>query len=112
MRPKNVSLVDEFAALGHVIESAEMLAEMIVNGELPDVEAQSRAPKMVAAVLGMAKGRVELLRQVVLRQADPKLLVGRSNYRLGPVQRHEDPDIILGPKARVRRRGAQRRRSR
>lgn len=96
MRPKNVSLVDELAALGHVIESAEMLAEMLGNGEMPDRDAQTRAPKMLAAVLGLAKGRVELLRQVVLHQADPKLLVGRSNYRLGPVQRHEDPDIILG----------------
>ena len=112
MKPKNVSLVDELAALGHVIESAEMLAEMLADSALPDVDAQSRAPKMLAAVLGMAKGRIELLRQVVLLQADPKLLVGRNNYRLGPVQRHEDPDIILGPQARARKRGAQRRRSR
>ncbi len=102
MRPKTVSLVDELAALGAVIESAEMLAEMLVDGALPDGDAQSRAPKMLASVLGMAKGRIELVRQVVLHQADPKLLVGRCNYRVGPVQPHEDPDIILGPQARVR----------
>lgn len=100
MKPKTVSLVDELAALGDALESAEMLAEMMVNGALPDLDDQARAPRMLAAVLGMAKGRIELLRKVVLGQAESGLLVGRHNFRISPVHAHEDPDIILGVDAK------------
>lgn len=94
-RPKTISLVDELAALEDVIESAQMLAELLQNDHLPDLDSRERAPGMLAAVLGLAIGRVKLLRQVVLQQADSGLLVGRHNYR-DRVEQGEDPDVLLG----------------
>lgn len=95
MRTKLVSLTDELAALEDVIESAQLLAELIQNEHLPDMDSRSRAPGLLAAVLGLALGRVKLLRQVVLKQADSGLLVGRHKYR-DRVLRSEDPDVLLG----------------
>lgn len=95
MRAKLVSLTDELAALEDVLESAQLLAEMIQNDHLPDVDSRNRAPGLLAAVLGLALGRVMLLRQVVLRQADSRLLVGRHNHR-EQVSKGEDPDVLLG----------------
>lgn len=95
MRTKLVSLTDELAAFEDVVEAAQLLAEMIQNDHLPDLDSRNRAPGLLAAVLGLVLGRVKLLRQVVLQQADSGLLVGRHNYR-ERVQKREDPDILLG----------------
>ena len=101
MKTRLVSLVDELAALEDVIESAQLLAELLQNEHLPDAESRNKAPGLLVAVLGLAMGRVKLLRQVVLRQADSGLLVGRHNRR-DRVLKGEDPDVLLGTSRRKR----------
>lgn len=91
----SVSLVDELDALADVIDSAQLVTELLANGGLPDGEAVARAPRMLEAVLAVASSRLRLLRKVILRQADPGLLRGRRNARQPPVQKWEDPDLLL-----------------
>ncbi len=104
MAPSKVSLADELAELALVLESAEMLAELLdtdglPDDELPDDEAASRAPRMLAAVIELALHRVRLLRKVVLQQADVALLAGRRNKR-DRVATGEAPDVLIGPHRR------------
>jgi hypothetical protein len=99
MAPSRVSLADELAELALVLESAEMLAELLDTGSLPDDDAASRAPRMLAALIELALHRVRLLRKVVLQQADVALLAGRRNKR-DRVAKGEDPDVLLGLRRR------------
>ncbi len=96
---KTTSLADELAELASVLESAEMLAELLDTGGLPDGDTASRAPRMLAAVIELALHRVRLLRKVVLHQADVGLLVGRRNKR-DRIAKGEDPDVLLGQRRR------------
>jgi hypothetical protein len=95
MAPPKVSLADELTELISVLESAEMLAELLENDALPDADAASRAPRMLAAVIEIALQRVRLLRKVVRQQADVSLLAGRRNKR-DRVAPGEDPDVLIG----------------
>lgn len=94
MKPAKVSLADELAALAEVLESAQLLAELLANHGLPDSDAEMRAPRMLEAVLAVAIGRVRLLRKVVVGAADVRLLVGRHNKAL-PLSAGNDPDVHL-----------------
>ena len=91
---KRVSLADELAELAAVLESAQLIAELLDNDAMPDAESAARAPGMLAAVLELTRSRMLLLRQVVIQQADVSLLAGRRNQRdhLAPC---EDADVIL-----------------
>lgn len=95
MTAKSISLVNELLALEAVLESAELIATLLANEGLPNVDSQARAPLLVAGVLDMALGRVRLLRRVVAQQADPMLLAGRYNVRQGRVKAWEEPDVFL-----------------
>ncbi len=101
MRPKSISLAHELAELVHVIESAQLFAELLVTGGLPDDDAVKRAPKLLEAVLALAAGRVRLLRKVVVGAADVALIEDRNNRALPRVQ-GDDPDVVL-PTPRRRR---------
>jgi hypothetical protein len=94
MRPTKVSLGDELAELVHALESAQLIAELLVTEGLPDAESRSRAPKMLEAVLALAIERVRLLRRVVIGAADAAYLVARHN-RACQRQRGDDPDVHL-----------------
>jgi hypothetical protein len=96
---ESISLAHELAELASVLESAEMLAELLETGSLPDDDAASRAPRMLAAVIEIALHRVRLLRKVVMQQADVALLAGRRNKR-DRVAKGEVPDVLLGPRRR------------
>ena len=98
---KRVSLADELAELAAVLESAQLIAELLDNGAMPDAESASRAPRMLAAVLELTRSRMMLLRQVVMQEADVSLLAGRRNQR-DRVAPGEDQDVIL-PAMRRRR---------
>ena len=95
---KMISLVNELLGLEAVLESAELIADLLANHHLPDSESSARAPHLVAAVIDLALNRVRLLRRVVLQQADPLLLAGRYNTRRGPVEAWEEPDVFLKSK--------------
>lgn len=99
MAPPKVSLADELATLVDTLESAQLLAELLATGGLPDDEAVTRAPKMLEAALALIVGRVRLLRKVVVGSADVALIVGRRNTR-DRVAPGEDPDVILVPRTR------------
>lgn len=99
MAPPKVSLADELAELGSVLESAEMPAELLDTGGLPDDDAVARAPRMLAAIIELALHRVRLLRKVVMQQADVALVAGRRNKR-DQFAKGEDPDVLLGPRRR------------
>jgi hypothetical protein len=94
MRPTKVSLGDELAEVVHVLESAQLIAELLVTEGLPDAESRSRAPRMVEAVLALVIERVRLLRKVVVGAVGVEPLVARHN-RAGERQRGDDPDIHL-----------------
>lgn len=94
-----VSLAHELSELVSVLESAEMLAELLENDGLPDDDAASRAPRMLAAVIEIALQRVRLLRNVGLQQADVALLLGRRNKR-DRVTKTDDPDVLIGSRRR------------
>ena len=98
---KGVSLADELAELAAVLESAQLIAELLDSGAMPDAESAARAPGMLAAVLELTRSRVMLLRQVVMQEADVSLLAGRRNQR-DRVAPGEDQDVIL-PAMRRRR---------
>ena len=82
MKTKTISLAAELADLATVLESAQLIAELLVNGDLPDDDAVNRAPKMLEAVLALAVGRVRLLRKVVIGAADAALIEHRNNRAL------------------------------
>ncbi len=92
---KRVSLADELAELASVLESAQLIAELLDTASMPDAESAARAPRMLAAVLELTRSRMLLLRQVVMQQADVSLLAGRRNQR-DRVAPGEDQDVILG----------------
>lgn len=94
MRPVRVSLADELAGLADVLESAQLLAELLVTNAMPDEVTSARAPKMLEAVLALAVGRVRLLRKVVVGAADVEHLVGRHNRSIATVT-GDDPDVHL-----------------
>ncbi|MBE2254330.1 MAG: hypothetical protein IAE78_32685 [Myxococcus sp.] len=94
MRSAKVSLADELAEVVHVLESAQLIAELLVTEGLPDAESKSRAPKMLEAMLALAIERVRLLRKVVIGSVDVENLVARHN-RVGQRQRGDDPDVHL-----------------
>jgi hypothetical protein len=96
---KRVSLADELAELAAVLESTQLIAELLDTHSMPDTESASRAPGMLAAVLELTRSRVTLLRQVVMQQADVSLLAGRRNQR-DRVAPGEDADVILPTKQR------------
>ena len=96
-----ISLADELAELAAVLESAQLIAELLDNGAMPDAESAARAPGMLAAVLELTRSRMMLLRQVVIQQADVSLLVGRRNQR-DRVAPGEDADVILPAKKQRR----------
>ena len=104
-KPTNVSLADELAELAAVLESAEMLADLLATDSMPDEESMARTPRLLAAVIELALGRLRLLRQVVRQQLNPSVLAGRRNTRAPNVERWEDPDIVLGPGRAPRRKG-------
>lgn len=91
-----VSLVDELDALADVVESAQLIAELLATGSLPDEDAVARAPRLVNSVLAFASGRIRLLRQAALREVDPRHLRGRHNSRR-EVELGEDHDVVLLP---------------
>lgn len=91
-----VSLVDELDALADVVESAQLLAELLATSSLPDEDAISRAPRLLTSILAVASGRLRLLRQVALREVDPRHLRGRHNSRR-EVEVGEDHDLVLLP---------------
>jgi hypothetical protein len=104
MKETKVSLGDELAELVHALESAQLIAELLITEGLPDAETKSRAPKMLGAVLALAIERVRLLRKVVVGVADAAYLVARHN-RAGQRRRGDDPDVHLPTSApRSRRR--------
>lgn len=82
-----------------VLETAELLADMLDRTGFPNAEAAARAPRMMAGVIELAIGRVTLLRKVVLHQVDVALLVGRRNKR-NRIAPGEDQDVLLPVKAR------------
>lgn len=91
---KRVSLADELAELAAVLESAQLIAELLDNGGLPDDDTVARAPKMLEAVLTLAVGRVRLLRKVVIGAADAGLIEHRNNRALSH-REGDDPDVVL-----------------
>lgn len=95
MKHQAVSLVDELRALADVVESAQLVAELLATGSLTDREATTRAPRLLVAVLAILHGRLRLLRKVALKEVDAKLVAGRHNARQAPVRRWEDPDVLL-----------------
>lgn len=101
--PVALSLVDELAELEKVLESAELLADLLANAHLPDSQTEERAPLMVATIIDLALNRVRLLRQVVLQEADPRLLLGRRNTRPSKLASWEDPDVLMPVIPRRRR---------
>lgn len=100
--PSLVSLADELATIGEVLESAQLLAEMLTTNAMPDEDTSERAPRMMEAVLALAAGRVRLLRKVVVGGADVQLLVGRHNRAHGRVE-GDDPDVHLPVRRRRKR---------
>jgi hypothetical protein len=54
MRTSLVSLTDELAAIEDVIESAQLMAELIQNEHLPNMDSRDRAPGLLAAALTAA----------------------------------------------------------
>lgn len=94
MKANKVSLADELAELVHALESAQLIAELLITEGLPDAESKSGAPKMLEALLALVIERVRLLRKVVIGSADVENLVARHN-RAGERQRGDDPDVIL-----------------
>lgn len=103
--PACVSLSDELAELETVLEASETLADLLANRHLPDQRTIERAPLLLAAILDLALNRVRLVRRVIRQEADPKLIAGRRNTRLAPLESWEDPDILLRsrrPKSRRR----------
>lgn len=99
MRSAKVSLADELAELVHALESAQLIAELLVTEGLPDAESRSRAPRMLEAVLALTIERVRLLRKVVIGSVDVENLEARHN-RAGQRQRGDDPDVLLHPRRR------------
>lgn len=98
-----ISLVDELDALAGVIESAQLLAELLATNGLPDDDSAKRAPRLLETVLAMAQGRIRLLRKVVLEEADVSLLLGRHNRAFGNGS-GDDPDVRLSASMLRRRR--------
>lgn len=98
MAPPKVSLADELATLADTLEGAQLLAELLATGALPDDEAVARAPMMLWAALALAIERVRLLRKVVIGAANIENVVARHN-RAGQRQRGDDPDVHLPPSA-------------
>ncbi len=98
----SVSLAAELDELADVIESAQLLAELLATNALPHDDAVSRAPKMLESVLALAAGRVRLLRKVVVGAADAALIENRNN-RAFPAREGDDPDVVL-PAPHPRRR--------
>ena len=98
-----VSLVDEHSALADVVESAQLIAELLATGGLSDCETTRRAPSLLVAVLAIFKGRLRLLRKVALQEVDSTLLVGRHNARQAPVRRGEDQYVLLPSRPRRRK---------
>lgn len=98
MSAAKVSLADELAELVHVLESAQLIAELLGTEGLPDADSTRRAPKMLEAVLALAIERVRLLRKVVIAAVGVENLVARHN-RAGERQRGDDPDVHLPPSA-------------
>ncbi len=96
MRPTKVSLAAELAAIADTLESAQLIAELLVNSGLPDDDTVKRAPRMLESVLALAVGRVRLLRKVVIGAADAGLLEHRNNQAL-PRGEGDDPDVVLPP---------------
>jgi hypothetical protein len=95
-----LSVADELAALTDVLESAQLLAELLDTKGLPDDDTTSRAPRMLVAVIGLAVDRLAQLRRAITQQGDVASLVNRRNRRAS-VARGEDADVLLP----VRRRG-------
>lgn len=98
---KRVSLADELAELAAVLESAQLIAELLDTHSMPDAESAARAPGMLAALLELTRSRMMLLRLVAMQQADASLLAGRRNQR-ARVAPGEDADVILPAKKRNR----------
>lgn len=94
MKRTGVSLADELAELGAVLEAVGVLANLISRDNLPDPESSTRVPKLVIAVVELALNRVRLLRKVVLQQADVSLLISGKNSR-DRISKGEDPDVLL-----------------
>lgn len=94
--PAKVSLASELAELVEVLESAQLIAELMATDAMPTVETSERAPSMVGAVLALAVARVRLLRKVVVGAADIELLVARHNRAL-PHREGDEPDVVLPP---------------
>jgi hypothetical protein len=84
----------ELDQLAEVLESAQLIAELLVDDAMPDAETAARAPRMLEAVLALAVGRVWLLRKVVVGAADAGLIVSRQNRAL-PRLKRDDPDVVL-----------------
>ena len=84
-----------------MLESAQLIAELLDTQSMPDAESAARAPGMLAAVLELTRSRKLLLRYVVMLQADVSLLAGRRNQR-DRVALGEDADVILPAKQRRR----------
>jgi len=93
---KSISLVAELAGIADTLESAQLIAELLVTNGLPDDDAVNRAPKMLEAVLSLAVERVRLLRKVVIGAADAALIEHRNNRAL-PHREGDDPDVVLPP---------------
>lgn len=103
VKTEKVSLADELAAIAEVLESAQLIAELLATNAMPDEYTSERAPKMLEAVLALAVARVRLLRKVVIGAADVRLLVGRNN-RAGVAHAGDDPDVHLPSSPRSARR--------
>ena len=100
---KTISLAAELAGLEETLESAQLIAELLVTHGLPDDDSVNRAPKMLESVLALAVGRVRLLRKVVIGAADPALIEHRNNRAL-PHHEGDDPDVVLAlPRAKKKR---------
>ncbi len=96
MKGKTVSLAAELAGIADTLESAQLIAELLVNDALPDDDTVNRAPRMLEAVLSLAVGRVRLLRKVLIGAADAGLIEHRNNRAL-PHREGDDPDVVLPP---------------
>lgn len=97
--PPRVSLADELTTLADTLEGAQLLAELLATGGLPDDEVVTRAPKMLEAALALTVGRVRLLRKVVIEAADVALLEDRKN-RARARRNDDDPDVLVGSRRR------------
>ena len=98
-----MNLADELAAIAEVLESAQLIAELLSTHAMPDQHTSERAPKMLEAVLALAVARVGLLRKVVVGAVDVQLLASRHNRALHR-QAGDDPDVQLPVSAHARRR--------